>query len=331
MPHILVAGKIHPSGLALLQAAPGVSFDLVEEVSEPSYAPLMARADALVLRTQPLSARTLAGAARLKIVSRHGVGFDAVDVAALTARGIPLAVVGDVNTVAVAEHALMMMLAAMKRALRADRAVRDPGQWGWRNRLEAGELAGKTLLLLGYGRIGRQVGHLAQAFGMTVIAHDPWLVGQGWPGGVATDLVTDLGGALARADVISVHMPKAERPALGAAELAQVKPGAVLVNTARGGIVDEAALAEALRSGRIGAAGIDVFDDEPPAADHPLLGFDQVLLSPHIGGLTAEGAARLASHSVQNVLDFFAGRLDPALIVNRGALAPVKTLGEAAK
>lgn len=330
MPHILVAGKIHPSGLALLQAAPGVSFDLVEEVSEPSYAPLMARADALVLRTQPLSARSLAGAARLKIVSRHGVGFDAVDVAALTARGIPLAVVGDVNTVAVAEHALMMMLAAMKRALRADRAVRDPGQWGWRNRLEAGELAGKTLLLLGYGRIGRQVGHLAQAFGMTVIAHDPWLAGQGWPGGVAT-LATDLGAALARADVISVHMPKAERPALGAAELAQVKPGAVLVNTARGGIVDENALAEALRSGRIGAAGIDVFDDEPPATDHPLLGFDQVLLSPHIGGLTTEGAARLACHSVQNVLDFFAGRLDPALIVNRGALAPVKTLGEAAK
>lgn len=320
MPHVLVAGKIHPAGLALLQGASDVTFDLVEEVSEPSYAPLIAKADALVLRTQPLTAPTVAQADRLKIVSRHGVGYDAVDVAALNGRGIALSIVGDVNTVAVAEHALMMMLAAVKRVLRADHAVRVPGQWGWRNRLEAGELGGKTLLLLGYGRIGRQVGQLASAFGMKVMAHDPWLAAHGWPENAAAP-APDLAQALAVADVISVHMPKADRPALGAAELAQVKPGVVLVNTARGGIVDEAALADALRDGRVGAAGLDVFDDEPPAPDHPLLGFDQVLLSPHIGGLTAEGAERLAVHSVQNVLDFFAGRLDPALVVNAGAIA----------
>ncbi|SEM41007.1 D-3-phosphoglycerate dehydrogenase [Gemmobacter aquatilis] len=320
MPHVLVAGKIHPSGLALLRGAAGVSFDMVEEVSEPSYAPLIDKADALVLRTQPLGAETVARAARLQIVSRHGVGFDAVDVAALNARGIALSVVGDVNTVAVAEHAMMMMLAATKRVLRADRAVRDPSGWGWRNRLEAGELGGKTLLLLGFGRIGRQVAKLAAAFDMTIIAHDPWLERQGWPEG-AVRPVSDLGQALALADVISVHMPKADRPALGAAELAQVKPGVVIVNTARGGIVDEAALAVAVQEGRVGAAGLDVFDDEPPAPAHPLLRFDQVLLSPHIGGLTAEGAERLAIHSVQNVLDFFAGRLDPALVVNAGALA----------
>lgn len=320
MPHVLVAGKIHPSGLALLEGARDITFDLVEEVSEPSYAPLIAMADALVLRTQPLTAPTVAQADRLKIVSRHGVGYDAVDVAALNGRGIALSVVGDVNTVAVAEHTLMMMLAAVKRVLRADHAVRHPGHWGWRNRLEAGELGGKTLLLLGYGRIGRQVGQLASAFGMKVMAHDPWLAAHGWPENAATP-APDLAQALSVADVISVHMPKAERPALGAAELAQVKPGVVLVNTARGGIVDEAALADALRSGQVGAAGLDVFDDEPPAPDHPLLGFDQVLLSPHIGGLTAEGAERLAVHSVQNVLDFFAGRLDPALVVNAGASA----------
>lgn len=319
MPHVLVAGKIHPAGLALLQAAPGVTFDLVEEVSEPSYAPLIGRADALVLRTQPLTAATLAQAGRLRIVSRHGVGFDAVDVAALDARGIALAVVGDINTVAVAEHALMMMLAAVKRALRADRAVRDPAQWGWRNRLEAGELGGKTLLLLGYGRIGRHVAGLATAFGMRVIAHDPWLEQRGWPDGPVRP-VADLAAALAQADVISVHVPKADRPVLGAAELAQVRHGVVIVNTARGGIVDETALAAALSRGQVGAAGLDVFDAEPPPPDHPLLGFDQVLLSPHIGGLTAEGAERLALHSVRNVLDFFAGQLDPALVVNAAAL-----------
>ena len=319
MPHVLVAGKIHPSGVALLRGAPGVTFDLVEEVSEPSYAPLIDRADAVVLRTQPMTAATVARAGRLQLVSRHGVGYDAVDVAALDARGIALSVVGDVNTVAVAEHAMMMMLAAVKKVLRADRAVRDPSQWGWRNRLEAGELAGKTLLVLGYGRIGRNLAGLASAFGMKVVAHDPWLERQGWPEG-AVRPVPGLAQALTMADVISVHMPKADRPALGAAELALVKPGAVIVNTARGGIVDEAALADALRDGRVAAAGLDVFDDEPPAADNPLLAFDQVLLSPHIGGLTTEGAERLAVHSVQNVLDFFAGRLDPALVVNAAAL-----------
>lgn len=318
MPHVLIAGTIHDAGLSLLRAARGVTFDLVEEVSEPSFAPLIERADALILRTQPLTAATVSRAGRLQIVSRHGVGYDAVDMAALDARGILLSIVGDVNTVAVAEHTLMLMLATVKRALRADRAVRQPDRWDWRNRLEAGELAGKTLLLLGYGRIGRSVAKLASAFDMTVIAHDPGVQSAGWPDG-AVRSVADLPTALAVADVISIHMPKATRPVLGAAELAQVKPGVVIVNTARGGIVDEGALAEALRTGRIAAAGLDVFDDEPPVRAHPLLAFDQVILSPHIGGLTAEGAERLAIHAVRNVLDYFNGRLDPALIVNRAA------------
>lgn len=319
MPHVLVAGRLHPSGVALLNGAEGVTFDLVDEVSELSYAPMIDRADALILRTQPMTAATIARAGRLRLVSRHGVGYDAVDVAALNTRGIALSVVGDVNTVAVAEHAMMMMLACVKQVLRADHAVRDPSQWGWRNRLEAGELGGRTLLVLGYGRIGRHLAGLAAAFGMTVVAHDPWLEAQGWPEGPVRP-ISDLAQALARADVISVHMPKADRPALGAAEMAKIKRGAVIVNTARGGIVDETALADALRDGRIAAAGLDVFDVEPPAPDHPLLAFDQVLLSPHIGGLTAEGAERLAVYSVRNVLDFFAGRLDPALVVNAAAL-----------
>jgi D-3-phosphoglycerate dehydrogenase / 2-oxoglutarate reductase len=323
MPHVLVAGKLHPSGIALLTSAPGLTFDLIEDVSEPSYAPLIHLADALILRTQPMTANTIAQADKLQLVSRHGVGYDAVDVDALTKRKITLSVVGDVNTVAVAEHAMMMILACVKQALRADRAVRTPGQWGWRNRLEAGEVGGRTLLVLGFGRIGRHLAGLAMAFGMNVVAHDPWLQAHGWPAGPVRP-EPDLMSALGKADVISVHMPKADRPALGAAELAMVKPGAVIVNTARGGIVDEAALAGVLRAGRVAAAGLDVFDDEPPMPGHPLLAFDQVLLSPHIGGLTAEGAERLAVYSVQNVLDFFAGRLDPALIVNAAALRGVK-------
>ena len=318
MPHVLVAGKLHPSGIELLDASPGVTYDYVEDVSEPSYAPLIGGADGLVIRTQPLSALTVARAERLKIVSRHGVGYDAVDLPSLNQRGIALAVVGDVNSVSVAEHAMMLLLAATKRLIRADRSVRD-NEWGWRNRLEPSELAGKRLLILGFGRIGRHLARMAVAFGMDVRAYDPFLESQGWPEGLVAP-VSDLKVGLAWADAVSVNVPKTDRPAIGAAELSAMKPTAILINTARGGVVDEAALIAALREGRIAAAGIDVFDVEPPAADHPLFGFDQVILTPHIAGLTAECGERMAISSVQNVLDFFAGRIDTALVVNGAEL-----------
>ena len=318
MPHVLVAGKLHPSGIALLDASPDVTYDYVEDVSEPSYAPLIAKADGLVIRTQPLSASTVARAAKLKIVSRHGVGYDAVDLQSLNRRGIALAIVGDVNSVSVAEHAMMLLLASTKRLIRADRSVRE-SEWGWRNRLEASEIAGKRLLILGFGRIGRHLARMATAFGMDVRAYDPFLEKQGWPEGPVVP-VSELQAGLAWADVISVHVPKAERPMIGAVEIAAMKPTAVLINTARGGVVDEAALVAALREGRIAAAGIDVFNDEPPAANHPLFGFDQVIMTPHIAGLTAECGLRMAISAVQNVLDFFAGQIDPTLVVNGAQL-----------
>lgn len=316
MPHLLVAGKMHPAGLALLDGAEGVTYDYVEEVTEPSYAPLIGKADALVIRTQPLSSATIAAASRLQIVSRHGVGYDAVDVAALNRRAIPLCIVGDVNSLSVGEHAMALILASAKRLIRADRSVRA-GAWNWRNALEAAEISGKNLLILGYGRSGRHLARMAQGFAMPTRAFDPYLLERGWPeGGVAP--AASLAEGLAWADVISVHAPKAGRPLLGAEEFARMKPGVIIVNTARGGIVDESALAQALTQGRVGAAGIDVFNEEPPARDHPLLAFDQVVLSPHIAGVTEPSAERMAVSSVRNVFDFFAGRLDPDLIVNRG-------------
>jgi len=315
MPHVLVAGKLHPSGMELLQAAPGVTFDYVEDVSEESYAPLIAAADGLVIRTQPLSAPTIARALRLRIVSRHGVGYDAVDLPVLNGRGIALTVVGDVNSISVAEHAMMLLLACAKRLLQADASVRE-GNWAWRNRLLATELYGKRLLIVGYGRTGRQLARYAGVFGMEVRAFDPYLQAAGWPEGTVAP-VENLAAGLGWADAVSVHVPKAERPAIGAEELGAMKPSAILVNTARGGIIDEAALLAALLEGRISAAGLDVFDDEPPLADHPLFGLDRVILTPHIAGLTAECAERMAISSVQNVLDFFSGRINPALIVNK--------------
>lgn len=320
MPHILVAGKLHPSGLDLLRAAP-VTFDYVEEISEPSYQAYLPKADALVIRTQPLSAASIAKAAGLKIVSRHGVGYDAVDVPTLNARGIPLCIVGDVNSSGVAEHAMMLILAATHRLIAADQATRA-GDWGWRNGLQTQEVAGKRLLILGFGRIGQKLAAMARAFGMEVAAYDPFLPGEHWPKGAVR--VTDLAAGLAEADAVSLHLPKADTVVLGADELALMKPSAVVVNTARGGLVDELALASALRAGRLGGAGIEVFDAEPPATDHPLFGIDRAVLTPHNAALTVECAERMALASVQNVLDFFAGKLDPALIVNKAALGGVK-------
>jgi D-3-phosphoglycerate dehydrogenase len=314
MPHVLVAGKIHEAGVTLLREAANMTFEVVDEVSEASYAPLIQKADALVIRTQPMSAGTIAKAERLKLVSRHGVGYDAVDHPALTKRGIPLVVVGDVNSGSVAEHSLMLILAAMKLALRADRSVREHN-WSWRDRLEVGEVAGKNLLILGYGRIGRRVGALASAFDMRVRAYDPFLARQGWPRGKVKPVHT-LEEGLAWADVISVNTPKADRPLIGPAEFGAMKPSAILINTARGGIVDEDALIRALQDGRIRAAGLDVLESEPPSPDNPLLTMDNVVLSPHVAGLTREGGERLATRAVQNVIDFFAGRLDPRFVVN---------------
>ncbi len=315
MPHILVAGKLHPAGMALLESTEGVTFDYVEEVSEASYRPLIGKADALVLRTQPLSAPTISEGERLRVVSRHGVGYDAVDLPSLNARGIALTIVGDVNSVSVAEHALMLILSAAKRVLRGDRAVRTTTEWGWRNRLEAEEISGKRLLIIGYGRIGRHLARMAGGFGMAIRAYDPYLQAQGWPEGQVGP-VDDLFNGLRWADVVSVNIPKAEQPIIGAVELAAMKPGAIIVNTARGGVVDEKALVDALKSGHLGAAGLDVFDDEPPSQDNPLLAFDQVVLSPHIAGLTRECGERMAVASVQNVLDYFSGNIDSKLVVN---------------
>ena len=315
MPHILVAGRIHDSGLAILSQAPGITFDRVDEMSVASYAPLMPKADALLIRTQPLTAETIGAAPHLKFVSRHGVGYDSVDVAALNARKIPLAIVGDVNSRAVAEHTLMLMLAVARRAIAYDAASRT-GDWKYRNSFDAIELDGKSLLVLGFGRIGRAVAKLAQAFGMKVSAVDP-LVKPDIMRDLDVEWVAGVEAGLPHADVVSLHIPANPNGAVIAAEqLATMKPTAIIINAARGGLVDETALDAALRAGKLFGAGIDVFVDEPPAAGHPLLSNGRVTISPHAAGLTRECAERMSIASVRNILDFFAGTLDPRLIVN---------------
>jgi D-3-phosphoglycerate dehydrogenase / 2-oxoglutarate reductase len=314
MPHILVAGKIHDAGLAVLKVAENITFDLVKEVTFESYAPLLPKADALLLRTQPLSAQVIAAAPKLKIVSRHGVGYDAVDVIALNARNIPLCIVGDVNSRAVAEHTLMLMLAAARRTVAHDNAART-GNWNERNAFNATELDGKLLLVLGFGRIGRRVAALAQAFGITVLAYDPF-VEHAAMAALDCRKIDTIEQGLTAADFVSLHLPASKIPVMGAAQFALMKPTAILVNAARGELVDETALDATLREGKLRHAALDVLSVEPPRPDHPLLSNPKVTISPHNAGLTDECAARMAVASVQNILDYFAGRLDSRLVVN---------------
>lgn len=315
---VLVAGKIHEAGLSLLKSAPGISVDFVEAVTDEAYRPRLPEADALLVRTQRLTAADIATAPSLRIVSRHGVGYDAIDVDALSARAIPLAIVGDVNSRSVAEHTLMLMLAAARRTV-AHHLAATGGSWNERNRFDAVELDGKTLLILGFGRIGRRVAELAKAFGMLVAAFDPYVdAAQMQALGVSS--APSLREALSRADYVTVHMPAAKSAVIGEQELAVMKPSAILVNAARGGVVEERALDKALRERKLRAAALDVLTEEPPSAGHPLLNNPYLTISPHNAGLTEECAMRMAVAAAQNIIDCFAGKLDPRFVVNSKAI-----------
>ncbi len=321
MPHVLLTGNIHRAGMALLEERPGVTLESIDNPTEADFAARLPRADALIVRTAVVPPAALDGAGRLKVISRHGVGYDNIPVEAVTARGIPLTVVGNVNAVTVAEHTLFLILALAKQCIPYDRAVRQ-GHWTIRDSFAAVELSGKTLLIVGFGRIGRQVARRALAFDIQVAAYDP-LVDAETMAAAGVAKVEDWRAVLGQVDIVTLHTPLTPetRGAIGAAELAAMRPTAFLINAARGGLVDEAALAEALRTGAIAGAGIDTFESEPPAAGHPLMALDNVILCPHSAGLTNECAARMALAAAQNALDGIDGRLDPELVVNREVLS----------
>ena len=279
MPKILIIQPFHEDGMALFDVRDDITYEIVDGKSEAELIEKIRDADAATIRTALVSEAVIDAAERLKVLSRHGVGFDNIDVPALTRRGIPLAIAADANATAVAEHSLFFMLALAKQALRHDRATRE-GNWEIRNRFETVDLMGRSVLVLGYGRIGREVAKRCAAFGMQVGVYDPYvqanlIEADGYRS------IPDYQAVLGETDVLTVHMPLAgeSRHMIGAAELAALPDHALVINCARGGIVDEDALYEALKAGTIAGAGIDVFEQEPPPEDHPLFSLDNVLPS----------------------------------------------------
>jgi phosphoglycerate dehydrogenase-like enzyme len=248
---------------------------------------------------------------RVRVLSRSGIGYDGVDVAAATARGIVVCIAADAPTVSTAEHTVALILAAAKRLVPNQLRLRA-GTGNYFVATDAIELAGRTLGLVGYGRIARRVGRAAAGLDMNVIACDPYLTAADTAG---VELVgfTDL---LSRADVISVHAPlTAEtRHLFDASAFAAMRRDVVFVNAARGGLVDQDALLAALDSGQVGAAGLDVTEPEPLPVDHPLLQRDDVLVTPHVASATDVGKIRLYQHAIDNALLVLAGGRPPHVV-----------------
>jgi D-3-phosphoglycerate dehydrogenase / 2-oxoglutarate reductase len=321
MPKVLIIQPFHEEGMKLFAARPDVTCEVVDGALE-ALAEQIVDADGVTIRTSPLPGAVIERAERLKVVSRHGVGYDNIDLAALSRRAIPLAIAADANATAVAEHTLYFMLALAKQGLRYDRATRA-GQWAVRNSLHAVDLLGRRVLVMGFGRIGREVAKRCAAFGMAVMVYDPYVQANVIEAAGDYGSVPDFPAALPETDVWTVHMPLGadSRGLIGAAELAALPAHAFVINAARGGIVDEAALYDALTSGTIAGAALDVFDQEPPqGGDHPLFALDNVILTPHSAGLSKEAAIRMAISTAKNVLAGIDGKLDPSMVVNREVL-----------
>jgi D-3-phosphoglycerate dehydrogenase len=316
MPHVLCLRPIHEDAIALMRAAPGVTVEVLEPVTPETLTARIAEADAITVRITRIDAGVIAQAPKLRIVARHGVGYDAVDVDALTARGIPLTVTPDANAVSVAEHALMLMLAAARQTV-AFHARTKAAQWGFPPEIPTFDLAGRTVLVVGFGRIGGRVARLCAAFGMTVLVRDP-NVPRNTIKGAGFTPADDLDAALAAADIVTLHCPSnAEtRGMVNEAFLKAARPGVVLINTARGTLVDEPALAAALASGHVAAAGLDVFAVEPVRPDNVLLKAPNIVAMPHSAAATAESMRRMAMSCAESILACFEGRLDPQVVVN---------------
>lgn len=320
MKNVVVTENIHADGIALLSDRSDISLTLLDGSDREQMAAAMIDAHAVLVRTAELGIAELAPARQLEIISRHGVGCDNVDVAHLTARGIPVAIAAEANSTSVAEHVLMMMLYLAKRSAQYDKLTRNGG-FHERGRHSTFELYGKHILIIGYGRIGKKVAPLCRAFGMRVTVADIAL-DRSHAEALGCRAVDDFHAELAAADFVTVHVPLDEstRGLLGARQFAAMSNNALVINCARGGVVDEAALAQAVLSGSIAGAGSDVFASEPPAADNPLLDLPNTILSPHNAATTMEGFQRMATGAAQNILDHFDGKLTAPFVFNGRAL-----------
>jgi D-3-phosphoglycerate dehydrogenase len=316
---ILAADGVSPKGIALLSESPHfeVTIGNPKGLKEDELIAEIGNYDALIVRSQTkVTAKALAAATRLKVIGRAGVGVDNVNVEAATERGIVVMNTPGGNTISTAEHTFSLLLSLARKIPQAHASI-VAGKWD-RKSFEGTELCGKTLGIVGMGRIGGEVARRAIAFGMNVIAYDPYLV-PSRARSLQVELADDLGALLTRADFITVHMPLTSETnkIIGADAIAKCKKGVRIVNCARGGLVDEAALLAALQSGQVAGAALDVYEKEPPPDDFPFRALPNVVLTPHLGASTAEAQESVGVEIAQAISEFLVGG-----IINNAVNAP---------
>jgi D-3-phosphoglycerate dehydrogenase len=314
-PKVLVTEQIHQKGWDTLKSE-------VEAVAWPGQdkQPLMEAVkdvQGILVRVAKLTPEVIGAAAGLKVIGKHGVGYDNIDIPAATARKVLVTNTPLANSTSVAEHALALLLAVARRIGESDRDLAR-GRMRPQKAYQGIELTGKVMGVIGLGSAGFRLARMTGAgLGMRVLGFDPYK--DPWPEGI--EHCTQLDPLLRQADFISIHVPltKETKDLIGAEALAKMKPTAVLVNTARGGIVNEAAVAEAVKGGRLAGAGLDVVVDEPLMPDHPLNGVPNILLTAHVAGVTEEAMMRMAQDSAEDILRVLRGER-PKFPVNRELL-----------
>ncbi len=322
MAKVLVSDPIAPEGIEILRRVADV--DVKTGLSKEELADIIGEYDALAVRSETkVTADILAQAGKLKIIGRAGVGVDNIDVEAATARGILVVNSPEGNTLAAAELTFAMLLALARSIPQADQSLRG-GRWD-RKKFMGSEVYDKTLGVVGLGKIGKEVAKRAQAFGMNILGYDPYLN----PEQAKTLGITlvDLDILYAQSDYITVHVPKTKETSgmINAEKLALMKPTVRLINCARGGIIDEQALADAARAGTIGGAAVDVFSTEPAPVGNPLLGVPNIITTPHLGASTEEAQVNVAIDIAEQIVDVLAGR--PARAAVNMPSVPADVLG----
>jgi D-3-phosphoglycerate dehydrogenase len=317
---VLMVQGLHEEGQKLLLARDDIEPITIMSDDENEILEAAKDVHGITVRTANISRKIIENSKNLKVVSRHGVGYDSVDVEALNDCNIPLAIAAHSNMISVAEHAMFMLLALSKNVFYYDDFARK-ADWTTRWDIRAWDLSEKSLLVIGYGRIGSKLVKRALAFDMDVYVYDPY-VDETTIKKSGAHYVDDFKSILPQMDAVTLHCPKTKETTdmFSAEEFDAMKSTSILINCARGGIVNEKALYDALTNNKIRSAGLDVYDDEPSTSSNPLFGLSNILLSPHIAGVTQEATIRMSKQAVQNVLDVFDNKVDPDVIINKNVL-----------
>ena len=313
---ILIIQPIHKAGIELLENNSDYEVELIENVDEKDIKSKIVECDGLSIRTAKLSSELINASKKLKIISRHGVGYDNIDLKSSKEKDITLAITATANAVAVAEHVIFMLLNISKRKDMYDKTVRE-GNFTNRNKLpKTIELWKKNILIAGFGRIGQSLIKRCKGFEMNVFVYDPFISKKKIEEfGVIK--VEDLKETVKSMDAISLHMPLNEKTKniINLDLIKTMKKNCIIINAARGGIINEQDLNKALNENFIFGAGLDVFETEPPKEDNPLLKNDKVFLSPHTATFSEECMIRMGKETIQNIIDFFEKKLDKSKII----------------